>query len=1444
MKLSSVLSLIAGLACSASAFATLADEAAKPAAPKAAAMKPAPNLLTEPTLYVVGYAHLDTQWRWTYADSIREFLPKTLNDNFNLFEKYPSYVFNFSGSRRYQMMKEYYPEQYAKMKQYITAGRWFPCGSSVDENDANVPSAESFVRQVLYGNKYFRQEFGLASEEFMLPDCFGFPASMPTMLAHCGLKGFSTQKLTWNAVVPIPFKVGMWEGTDGTRIAAALDPGSYTGEVKENLANSASWKTRLENHRKESGILADYHYFGTGDTGGAPTEKSVAMVETSVNTKGDINVVSGNADAMFNALTPEMQKRLPTYKGELMLTEHSAGSVTSQAYMKRWNRKNELLADAAERASLAAWWLGGRPYPSTKIEDAWYLVLGSQMHDILPGTSVPKAYEYSWNDEILAANMFCEVLTDATSAVVSALDTRATGSAIVVYNALSFDRQDVVEASVPAVGAMAAAKGIKVTGPDGKPVAAQILSISDGVARIAFVAMTPSVSYSTFDVELQAAAGPVASTLKVTENTLENGNYLAKIDANGDVSSIFDKLAKKELLSAPIRLGLHYENPREWPAWNQDWADRKLPPKAFAGGPVTMKIAEDGPARVAIEVTRSAEGSTFIQRVRLCAGDAGSRVEFDTDIDWRSRQRSLRVHFPLAVSNPKATYDLAAGAIERGNGQEKQFEYSFHHWFDLTDSKKDYGVTAISDSKYGADKPTDNTVRLTLLHTPGTRGGYPDQGTQDIGRHHVLYALYGHAGDWKQAQGPAQGARLNQPLMSFASEKHEGPLGKSYSLMNVSDKNVSISAAKKAEEGDEIIIRLREHTGNAAKGVQVALAQPIVSAREVDGQERPIGAATVTGGKLVTDVRGYGLRAFAVKVGKPATQIATLQSKPIALAFDADVISSTAKPNDGAMDSEGRSYPGSMIPATLVAEGVTFNFGPTANGQKNAVACNGQEIKIPEGGFNRLYVLASATGDTAANIMVDGKPVPWSVQSWNGYIGQWDNRIWPTTITESYGGNGEIIGLTPGFIKDDTVAWFSSHYNTSAGNSFYEFCYIYKYGIELPAGAKVVTLPKDSKIKVFAATAANTGGSRVTAARPLFDTLSGHQQDAPQIVPAAGKFSDATEIRVEPAMYWRPGSIRFTTDGSEPTAKSPVYSGPVTLAAAATVKASVLGADGSMSPIAASKFEVNDTTAPSIQKVEAVYQAPTLRLEFSEALGASAATAANYAIEPAIAVTKAELQADQRSVLLTLAEAPEMKQSYKVIVTGVADASPAANAMKASTAEFAAAGPVYSLAAMSPEQRGTTIRDIAGLPVKGTDKWSMNMFVKMDKQPPNRTVIAGFGKCADGVNGQARYLVKFAPGIHFWSSNRDVGTTTQYDLNRWQMITITYDGTTVRTYKDGKKIAEGVQSFADDENSISLAPKDPWEKMRTFDGEIRDLTIWSVPLGQEAIATLSKSAPK
>src|SRR5690242_5673859 len=471
---------MAGVVCSAFVSGSSAQIADRADSSKETAAKPdlrpdsAPDLTKDPTLYVVGYAHLDTEWRWEYPQVINEFLRKTMDDNFALIGKYPHYTFNFSGANRYRLMKEYYAADFAKLTEYVHTGRWFPAGSSMEEGDVNAPNAEAIIRQILYGNEWFRKELGKASAEYMLPDCFGFPASLPTILAHSGVKGFSTQKLTWGSSADAggpesrektpegtPFNVGVWVGPDGETVLAGLNPGSYDGDVESDLSkplppakpdteladlqtkvhtlratleqqdqakhitdqnavreyirlrnemqartrvdedlsldrHQKDWATRVDQNGKVSGVSTDYHYYGTGDIGGSPREESVKRLEAIV-TKGaasfppedeyypkgqptpnwpevkvgdgPVHVISSNAEQMFLDITPTEAAGLPRYTGEMELTNHSAGSLTSQAYQKRWLRKEELLAEAAEEASVAAAWLGARSYPQQRLND-------------------------------------------------------------------------------------------------------------------------------------------------------------------------------------------------------------------------------------------------------------------------------------------------------------------------------------------------------------------------------------------------------------------------------------------------------------------------------------------------------------------------------------------------------------------------------------------------------------------------------------------------------------------------------------------------------------------------------------------------------------------------------------------------------------------------------------------------------------------------------------------------------------------------------------------------------------------------------------------------------------------------------------------------------------------------------------------------------------------
>lgn len=1152
-----------------------------------------PDLTKQPTLFVVGYAHLDTEWRWEYPKVINEYLRNTLQDNFKLIDKYPHYIFNFSGANRYRLMKEYYPADFEKLKKLVKEGRWFPAGSSMEEGDVNTPSAETIIRQILYGNDWFRKEFGKASAEYMLPDCFGFPSSLPTILAHSGVKGFSTQKLVWGSSAPggglesrektpegTPFDVGVWVGPDGESVLAGLNPGSYGGDIDTDLSKplppekpdteladwqkqahelrakleqddeakkpmdqnevreyiqlhnkaqdrshgdqdraleryQGDWAARVDQNGKVSGVFTDYHYYGTGDIGGSPQEASVKRLEAIVTGStaglppeneyysrdqpspnfpqvkvgdGPVRVISSNAEQMFLDITPAEAVGLPHYTGEMELTNHSAGSLTSQAYQKRWLRKEELLAEAAEEASLTAEWLGARPYPLQRLNDAWTLQMGGHFHDLAAGTATPRSYEFAWNDDVIALNQFAAVLSDASEGVAAGLNTESKGIPVVVFNSLGIPREDVVEATLEFPQGMPSA--VHVTGPDGKDAPAQI---SNG--KILFVAQVPSVGFAVYDVEPGEVG--TGSSLKVSDNSLENQYYRVRINAVGDVESIFDKSASKELLAAPARLAISYDNPKQWPAWNMDWDQEQAAPKAYVSGPAKIRVVDNGPVRVALEISRETEGSRFTQIVRLSAGDAGRRVEFANVIDWNTKESNLKATFPFSASNEYATYNWDIGTIRRPTANPKKFEVASHQWIDITDMSDEFGTTVLTDCKNGSDKPTDNIIRLTLIRTPGVAGGYTDQSTQDIGHHEFIYGVAGHSGDWRHGQTDWQGQRLNQPLIAFTTDRHSGNLGKELSLVKIDNPRIRLLALKKAEQGDEWIVRVVELDGRPQTNVHISFAAPIAAAREVNGQEQPVDSASLEDGTLVISFSAFQPRTFAVKLGSAPAKIPEVRSVPVDLHYTAAVASDNGEKSSAGFDGKGNALPAEMLPSEINFDDVHFRLANAKAGSPDAIVAKGQTIKLPAGNFNRIYILAaSADADQKASFDVGGKPVELNIQDWGGFVGQWDDRQW-SSIDSEHDKYGEMTGVRPGFVKRANLAWYCSHHHNQNGeNIAYSYSYLFAYQIDAPQSVQSIKLPNNQKIVILAISVAEAN-PKLQPAQALYDTLSRSTVETP-----------------------------------------------------------------------------------------------------------------------------------------------------------------------------------------------------------------------------------------------------------------------------------------------------------------------------------------------------------
>ncbi len=1015
--------------------------------------------------YLVSNAHFDSQWNWDVVRSITDYIPKTMDRNFFLLERYPDYIFNFEGGVKYAWMKEYYPEKYELVKKYIADGRWHVTGSTWDANDTNVPSPESFTRNILYGQHFYRDEFGVEGTDIFLPDCFGFGWTLPTIAAHSGLIGFSTQKLMWrqrpfHGNSKIPFEIGLWEGVDGSRIMLVADAHNYTTKWRYEDLSESEYLQNIASHNVNNTI---YHYYGTGDTGGAPTIESVRAVELSLKGNGPVEIISAESDRLYKDYLPFADHpELPVWNGELLMDVHATGCYTSQAAMKYFNRRNELLANAAERSAVAADWLGNYPYPKEFLTEAWKRFIWHQFHDDLTGTSLPRAYEFSWNDELISMKQFANVLETSVGAIALSMDTNVKGLPVIIYNQAGFPVSELVEITLPEKWTKASVYDEK-----GKPVACQLV---DNGNKVLVKAAVPATGYVVYDVR---KGGSKAKTyIDASVSGMENSVYKLAFDSNGDIASIVDKRNGRELVKEgeSIGLALFTENiSTSWPAWEILKKTMDAEPIAISEN-VNITVVENGPLRSTVCVEKTYGESTFRQYVILNEGAQSDRIDIRNEVDWQTKNALLKAAFPLSVANENAVYDLGVGAVERGNNTDILYEVHAQQWVDLAQEDGSYGVSILNDSKYGWDKPNDNTVRLTLLHTPKTGGGYSYQSYQDHGVHNFTYSIVGHTGDYRRAGTVRKAEILNQPLLAFVSPKHKGSLGRSFSFVESMNENVALRALKQAEDSDAYVVRFYETTGLAAQDAVVKFAADIVEAKELNGNEAVIGDVAFDGNELSFNVNPFGMKTYLVKLAASKNDPVVQKSVPVSLPYNAKASSYNAFRNESNFDGRGNSYAAELIPDELVFNGIRFELKDGT--AESAVKCSGQTITLPEGDYNKLYLLASSTAyDTECAFIVGGNEVKTIVPYYGGFIGQWGHT-----------------GHTEGYVKDADVAFVGTHKHSLVKNADlpYDYTYMFFIGLDLPEGTKEIVLPDSRHVMIFAASVAD---DKACATVPASDIL-------------------------------------------------------------------------------------------------------------------------------------------------------------------------------------------------------------------------------------------------------------------------------------------------------------------------------------------------------------------
>jgi len=823
-----------------------------------------------PTILATGHAHLDVAWLWPLWRT-RQKVAHTVANALHLMERYPDYHFSMSQPQVYTYLKQDAPDLYERMKQRIAEGRFEPVGMMWLEPDCNVTSGESLVRQLMHGARFFAEEFGDINHLVWLPDVFGYSAAMPQILRLCGISCFMTTKISWNQVNRMPNDTFRWRGIDGSEVlthfvTASAQPLKHRSDAQEYTYNglmSGGEVFGTWNHYRQKDVNDEVLYiYGYGDGGGGPTEQMLEAAHVFGSLPGFPRVKLGRVEQFFERLYERVSNnpQLPTWVGELYL-EYHRGTYTGQARTKQANRAAELLYREAEWLNAWAVTLGAENRQA-QLDSGWRTILLNQFHDILPGSSIAQVYADSNADYAQVQRIGREVREAAAAAVLSSefkvlsselshidASSQAQSQSYIVLNSLPWERQDVVRIALP-------------TDVDASLEGAQIVEEHPGERAMLIETIVPPYGYTTLTNAIDSRAPTAANSILNTQHsTLENDELRLELDDNGEVASLYDKRAGRELIARGAtgnQLVAYEDRPLNWDAWDIDifYEEKPYPVREI----VDWQVAEEGPVRAAIAITRRLGQSTI--RQRICLWRASRRVDFITDVDWQERQTLLRALFPLEVNATRATCEIQFGAVERPTHRNTswdwaRFEVCAQRWVDL--SEGDYGVALLNDGKYGHSL-RDNTLGLSLL-----KGAiFPDKNA-DRGHHRFTYSLLPHQGDWRAAQVVRRAYELNAPLRAVERSNVQTFERSNVSFVSTPTDHIVVETLKVADDGKGLIIRLYE-AHNQRGPASLRFGRPVASAVETDLLEREIGAATVDGNEVRFQVRPFEIKTLRVQL--------------------------------------------------------------------------------------------------------------------------------------------------------------------------------------------------------------------------------------------------------------------------------------------------------------------------------------------------------------------------------------------------------------------------------------------------------------------------------------------------------------------------------------------------------------------------------------------------
>jgi alpha-mannosidase len=753
-----------------------------------------------------GHAHIDTAWLWPLAETVRK-CTRTFASAVALMDDAPDYRFSCSQAQQYAWIAAREPELFARIADKVAEGQWIPVGGMWVEPDMNLPAGESIARQIVFGQRFFEQQFGVRCREVWIPDVFGYPAGLPQVFVAGGMDRFVTQKLSWNRQNRFPHSTFWWEGIDGTRVLTHFPPvDTYNAEiVPTEVAHSVR---RFGDHAWSGWSLMP---FGYGDGGGGPTREMLARLRRMADLDGLPSIEQGAPGDFFERVEEEIGRGapVPVWRGELYMETHR-GTLTSQLRTKLGNRRCERLLREAELWTAAA---EGAP---GAFDELWREVLTLQFHDIIPGSSI------AWvHADAEAAH---RRIADALEARVGELLRGLAPAGSVLANPATQDRDEVVVSAAE-------------PGGDGP-----VQRLADG--RLAYRARVPGFGIAP------AVALEAAERVVVTDRSMANGRLAVSWDLDGNLRSIIDVARGRELLpdgALGAVLELTADRPVRYDAWDLESWVRDNPQRLTTADHVA--VIDHGPLVGSVQVQRSFGTSKVLLTYALRAGSR--RLDVHVTLDWHHQEHLLSLAFPLDVRADEATCGIQFGAVRRpthpsSSWDAAKFEVCAHRYVDVAEPS--FGVAVLNDGRYGHDV-FGGAVRVSLAR--GAR--YPDPHA-DQGHHEVTLSLFPHGAGLADVVTEAE--RLDLPVRVVNDGSADAAPAP---VVTVSGAGVEVDAVKVADDGSgDLVVRLHECCGDRV-AVTVGADRRITAASRCNLLEEPAGAFEVSDGIVATTLRPFQL---------------------------------------------------------------------------------------------------------------------------------------------------------------------------------------------------------------------------------------------------------------------------------------------------------------------------------------------------------------------------------------------------------------------------------------------------------------------------------------------------------------------------------------------------------------------------------------------------------